>query len=251
MIEAGEKRVKVESVSYSVSGLSYRGELVYDDSVRMQRPLLLVAPNWLGVTKDVIERAKTLAGTRYVAFVADMFGEGKGPKGTENPMEFLKPFIEDVAETRRRIVAAFETMTKEAIARGIGDDKRRAALGYCFGGSNVIELARAGADVQAVVSVHGVLATPAPAKKGDIKAAILVLHGAADPISPKAHRDMFEAEMDATGARWYALTFGNVVHAYTDVGVNNPPVAVYSEPATRHGYALTHAFIDDAFGGRL
>jgi len=243
--------VRVESIKYSVSGLACSGELVYDDSVKTQRPLLLIAPNWLGVTKDVTERAKTLAGTRYVAFVADMFGEGKGPKGTENPMEFLKPFIEDVAETRRRIVAAFETMTKEATARGIGDARRRAALGYCFGGSNVIELARARADVQAVVSVHGVLATPSPAKKGDIKAAILVLHGAADPVSPKSHRDMFEAEMDASGARWYALTFGNVVHAYTDVGVNNPPVAVYNEPATRHGYALTHAFIDDAFAGRL
>jgi dienelactone hydrolase len=243
--------VKVESIKYSVSGLACSGELVYDDSVKTQRPLLLVAPNWLGVTKDVIERAKTLASTRYVAFVADMFGEGKGPMGTENPMDFLKPLIEDAAETRRRIVAAFETMTKEATARGLGDAKRRAALGYCFGGSNVIELARAGADVQAVVSVHGVLATPAPAKKGDIKAAILVLHGAADPISPKAHRDMFEAEMDATGARWYALTFGNVVHAYTDVGVNNPPVAVYNEPATRHGYALTDAFIEDAFAGKV
>jgi dienelactone hydrolase len=243
--------VKVESVKYSVSGLGCSGELVYDDTVKSQRPLLLVAPNWLGVTKDVIERAKTLAGPRYVAFVADMFGEGKEPKGTENPMDFLKPLIEDAAETRRRIVAAFDAMTEEAVARGVGDAKRRAGIGYCFGGSNVIDLARAGADVQAVVSVHGVLATPAPAKKGDIKAAILVLHGAADPISPKAHRDMFEAEMDAAGARWYALTFGQVVHAYTDVGVNNPPVAVYSEPATRHGYALAHGFIEDVFAGKL
>jgi dienelactone hydrolase len=243
--------VKVESIKYSVSGLACSGELVYDDSVKTQRPLLLVAPNWLGVTKDVIERTKTLAGTRYVAFVADMFGEGKGPKGTENPMEFLQPLIEDAGECRKRIVAACETMTKEAVARGIGDAKRRAALGYCFGGSNVIDLARAGADVAAVVSVHGVLATPAPAKKGEIKAAILVLHGASDPVSPKAHRDMFEAEMDAAGARWYSLTFGNVVHAYTDVGVNRPPVAVYDEPATRHGYALAHAFIEDAFAGKL
>jgi dienelactone hydrolase len=234
-----------------VSGLGCRGELVYDDTVKTQRPLLLVAPNWLGVTKDVIERAKTLAGSCYVAFVADMFGEGKGPKGTENPMEFLKPFIEDAGRTRGRIAAACETMTKEAEVRGIGDIKRRAAIGYCFGGSNVIDLARTGADVQAVVSIHGVLATPAPAKKGAIKAAVLVLHGAADPISPKAHRDMFEAEMDAAGARWYSLTFGHVVHAYTDVGVNNPPVAVYNEPATRHGYALAHAFIEDAFAGKL
>ena len=243
--------MKVETVKYSASGLACSGALVHDDSVNTQRPLILVAPNWLGVTQDVIGRAKTFAGNRYVAFVADMFGDGKGPKGTENPMEFLKPLIEDAAETRRRIVAAFDAMTKEAVARGIGDAKRRAALGYCFGGSNVIDLARTGADVQAVVSVHGVLATPAPAKKGDIKSVILVLHGAADPISPKAHRDMFEAEMDAAGARWYSLTFGNVVHAYTDVGVNNPPVAVYNEPATRHGYALAHAFIEDAFAGRL
>ena len=95
-----------------------------------------------------------------------MFGDGKGPKGTENPMEFLTPFIEDVADTRRRIVAAFDAMTSEAVGRGIGDAKRRAAIGYCFGGSNVIDLARAGADVQAVVSVHGVLATAEAGQEG-------------------------------------------------------------------------------------
>ena len=243
--------MKVESIKYSVSGLACSGEFVYDDSVKTQRPLLLIAPNWLGVTKDVIERAKTLAGTRYVAFVADMFGEGKGPKGDENPMEFLKPLIENAVESRRRIAAGFDTMVQEAGARGMGDTKRRAAIGYCFGGSNVLDLARTGADVQAVVSVHGVLATPMPAKKGDIKSAVLVLHGAADPVSPKAHREMFEAEMDAAGARWYALYFGNVVHAYTIPEANSPPVAKYDEPATRHGYTLAHAFIEDAFAGNL
>jgi dienelactone hydrolase len=244
--------VKVDYVNYSVSGLSCRGALVYEETIERQRPLLLVAPNWLGVKSNIIERAKTLAVDRYVAFVADMFGEGKGPKGNENPMEFLGPLINDAAETRRRITGALEAVTKEASVRGIGDVTRRAAIGYCFGGSNVIDLARAGADVAAVVSVHGVLATPMPAaRKGEIKAAVLVLHGAADPISPKGHRDMFEAEMDATGARWYSLVFGNVAHAYTDVGVKNPPVAVYDEPATRHGYALAHAFIADAFAGKL
>jgi dienelactone hydrolase len=90
-----------------------------------------------------------------------------------------------------------------------------------------------------------------PARKGEIKAAVLVLHGAADPVSPKAHRDMFEAEMDAAGARWYSLIFGNVVHAYTDAGANHPPVAVFDEPATRHGYRLAHEFIADVFAGRL
>jgi dienelactone hydrolase len=166
-------------------------------------------------------------------------------------MEFLKPLIENAVESRRRIAAAFDTMVQEAGARGMGDTKRRAAIGYCFGGSNVLDLARTGAEVQAVVSVHGVLATPMPAKKGDIKSAVLVLHGAADPVSPKAHRDMFEAEMDAAGARWYALYFGNVMHAYTIPEANSPPVAKYDEPATRHGYTLAHAFIEDAFAGKL
>jgi dienelactone hydrolase len=81
--------------------------------------------------------------------------------------------------------------------------------------------------------------------------ACLVVHGAADPIAPKAERDAFEQEMDAAGARWTMLTFGGVVHAFTDVGVNFPPVAVYNEPATRHGYNLAHGFITDAFAGKI
>jgi dienelactone hydrolase len=243
--------VNTESIKYSAGNLSCRGELIYDENAKTQRPLMLMAPNWLGVIEPAIEVGKMLAGEGYVVFVADMFGEGKGPKGDENPMEFLKPLIENAVESRRRIAAAFDTMVQEAGARGMGDTKRRAAIGYCFGGSNVLDLARTGAEVQAVVSVHGVLATPMPAKKGDIKSAVLVLHGAADPVSPKAHRDMFEAEMDAAGARWYALYFGNVMHAYTIPEANSPPVAKYDEPATRHGYTLAHAFIEDAFAGKL
>ncbi|HEY2386298.1 MAG TPA: dienelactone hydrolase family protein [Candidatus Binatia bacterium] len=243
--------MNVETIGYSVSGLACSGRLVHDPASDPRQPLLLVAPNWRGVTADVVERAKELAAGRYVAFVADMFGEGNAPKGTENPLEFLAPLMNDPAETRRRIVAAFDAMSREAERRGIGDVGRRAAIGFCFGGSNVLDLARAGADVQAVVSVHGILATSLPATKGTVKAAVLTLHGADDPISPKAHRDALEAEMNAAGARWYALTFGRAVHSFTDVAANNPPISKYDEPATRHGYALAHGFIADAFAGRL
>jgi dienelactone hydrolase len=237
----------VESIFYSVSGISCRGALVWDESVRAPRPLLLMAPNWRGVIKPAIETAQMLAGEGYVVFVADMFGEGNGPVGTENPMEFLQPFMSDVAGRRRRIAAALDTLTREADRRAIGDISRRAAIGYCFGGLNVIELARTGADVQAVVSMHGTLTTSQPAKPGEVKAAVLAVHGADDPIAPKAERDAFEAEMTAAGARWALLTFGGVVHAFTDPQENNPGVAVYDESATRHGYALAHAFIADAF----
>jgi dienelactone hydrolase len=240
----------VESIFYSVAGMSCRGALIWDEGVKAPRPLLLMAPNWRGVIKPAIETGQMLAGEGYVVFVADMFGEGNGPVGTENPMEFLRPFMSDVAGMRRRIAAALDTLTREADRRAIGDISRRAAIGFCFGGLNVLDLARTGADVQAVVSMHGTLATPQPAKRGDIKAAVLAVHGAADPVAPKAERDAFEAEMTDAGACWALLTFGDVYHAFTDPQANTAGVAVYDEPTTRHGYALAHAFIADAFVGR-
>jgi dienelactone hydrolase len=241
----------VESIFYSVSGISCRGALIWDEGGKATRPLLLMAPNWRGVIKPAIETGQMLAHEGYVVFVADMFGEGNGSVGTEDPMEFLRPFLADVPGMRRRIAAGLDTLTREADRRAIGDISRRAAIGFCFGGLNVIDLARTGADVQAVVSMHGTLATPEPAKRGDIKAAVLAVHGAADPVAPKAERDAFEAEMTQAQARWALMIFGNVVHAFTDPQVNMPGVAVYDEAATRHGYALAHAFIADAFAGRL
>jgi len=241
----------VESVFYSVSGIGCRGALISEDGAKGTRPLLLMAPNWRGVIKPAIETGQLLAHEGYVVFVADMFGEGNGPVGTEDPMTFLQPFMADVPGMRRRIAAALDTLTREADRRAIGDITRRAAIGFCFGGLNVLDLARSGADVQAVVSMHGTLVTPQPAGRGDIKAAVLAVHGAADPVAPKAERDAFEAEMNEAGARWALLTFGHVVHAFTDPAANIPGVAVYDEAATRHGYALAHAFIADAFAGRL
>jgi dienelactone hydrolase len=239
-----------EEVNYSIGGATHQGQIIYDKSVK-GAPLLLVAPNWRGVSPENIAIGERHASAGYVVFLPDMFGVGKGPKGTENPMDFLAPFIEDVAGTRRAIVGAFDAMTAEAGKRGIGDAKRRAAVGYCYGGANVLDLAREGADVAAVVSIHGVLATAKPAAKGAIKAKVLVLHGAADPVSPKQHRDMFEAEMDAAGARWMLLNFGGVVHAYTDPGANMHPVAKYDEPASRYTSVMLDSFITDAFIGKL
>jgi dienelactone hydrolase len=243
--------MKVETVNYSVSGLNCSGQLVYDETSRARRPLLLMAPNWLGITPGATEVARMLAGDRYIVFVADMYGEGGKPTGKENPMEFLGPLMKDATETRKRIVGAFDTMVKEGEKRDLGDKGRCAAIGYCFGGANVLDLARAGANVAAVVSMHGSLGTPMPAKKGEVKAAVLVVHGAADPIAPKAERDALEKEMDAAGARWVMLNYGSVVHAFTDEHANMPGVAVYYEPATRQGYALAHTFIADAFAGKL
>src|SRR5262249_38751602 len=151
---------------------------------------------------------------------------------------------------RRRIAAALDTLTRKSDRRAIGDISRRAAMGFCFGGLNVLDLARTGADVQAVVSMHGTLTTPQPAKRGEVKAVVLAVHGAADRVAPRAGRDVLEGEMRAAGACGALPTFGDVSPAFPAPQANVPGRAVYDEPATRHGYALAHAFIADAFAGK-
>src|SRR2546423_6384532 len=183
----------VESIFYSVSGLSCRGALVWDEGVKAPRPLLLMAPNWRGVIKPAIEAGQMLAHQGYVVFVADMFGEGNGPVGTEDPMEFLRPFMADVSMMRRRVAAGLETLTREADRRSIGDISRRAAIGFCFGGLNVLDLARTGADVQAVLFNHRTPATPHSCQRRDIKAAGLAVPGAPGPGAPQAERDALYA----------------------------------------------------------
>jgi dienelactone hydrolase len=141
-------------------------------------------------------------------------------------------------------------MIAQAKKRNLIDD-RRAAVGFCFGGGNVLELARDGADLAAAVSIHGDLKTALPAGKGTIKAPLLVAHGALDPVAPTADRDAFEAEMIAAGAKWQMVIFSGVLHAYTDQGADVPGVAAWDEPATRQTYALTDQFLADAFAARL
>src|SRR5262249_28298335 len=126
----------VESIFYSVSGLSCRGALVWDEAVKTPRPLLLMAPNWRGVIKPAMDAGQMLAEGGSVVFVADRFGEGKGPRGTENQMEFLGPSMSDGGGRRGRIAAALDPLTREADRRAIGDITRRAAVGFCFGGLN-------------------------------------------------------------------------------------------------------------------
>src|SRR5256885_16272788 len=140
----------VESIFYSVSGLSCRGALVWDDGTKAPRPLLLMAPNWRGVIKPAIETGQMLAQQGYVVFVADMFGEGNGPVGTENPMEFLRPFMSDVAGMRRRIAAALDTLTRATDRPAIGDITPRAAIAFSFGGFHSLGPAPTGTHCPAV-----------------------------------------------------------------------------------------------------
>jgi len=242
--------MKSQTIDYPMGAMSGEGVLVYDETISGRRPALLMAPDWLGVTDRAVERAKLLAGERYVVLVADMYGKGVRPVNFAAAPAHANPLREDAVEQRRRVRAAYDALIGEGSRRNL-IDQRRAAIGFCFGGGNVLELARDGADIAAAVSIHGDLKTTQPAVPGAVKAALLVAHGAPDPVAPKADRDAFEREMDAAGAKWQMLLFGGALHAYTDVEANMPGVAAWHEPAARQTYTLAHQFIADAFAGRL
>jgi dienelactone hydrolase len=242
--------MRVEQVTYGLGEKKYSGALVYDETITRPRPALLMCPNWMGVRQQAFDRAALLAQDRYVVFVADMYGEGIRPKDFGEAAALANPLRDDPAEARGRVRAAYDTFLRLGRQRGLIDE-RRAAIGFCFGGGNVLELARDGVDLKAVVAIHSDLKTKSPARPGDIKAALLVIHGTPDPVVPKADRDAFEAEMDAVGVKWQMLLFSGILHAYTDEDSNMAGVAIYDEPASRQTYALTHSFIADAFAGRL
>jgi dienelactone hydrolase len=243
--------VAVERIHYQAGNVACNGALGYDERVSGIRPLLLISPNWLGVTEDAIKRAGVMVGSKYVAFVADMYGGGKIAAGPPEAGPLADGLRADAPERRRRIGAALDTLRSESSKRKIGDLKRQAAVGFCFGGGNVLELARAGADVQAVICLHGDLLTPQPAKPGDIKAAVFVMHGSKDPVVPKKDRDSFEAEMEAAGAKWQMLVFGGLLHSFCEAETNMPGIACYDRGAALQCFTMIDNFATAAFEGKL
>ena len=243
--------MKVERINYQAGSVAANGALIYDENTNGRRPLLLISPNWLGVSEAVIKRAGDMAGGKYVVFIADMYGGGKVANGPQEAAPLANGLRADAPERRRRISAALETLRKESDKRDIGDQSRQAAAGFCFGGGNVLELARSGADVKAVCCLHGDLLTSMPAKAGDIKAAVCLMHGGADPVVPKKDRDTFEAEMEQSGAKWQMLVFGGLLHSFSEAESNVPGIGQYDPGAARQCYNMVDDFVTAAFGGKL
>ena len=241
----------VETIKYQAGNVMAHGALVWNDKITTRRPLLLVMSNWLGVNDTIIKRAQKMAGDKYVAFVGCMYGEGKTAEGPPESQDLMMAVRSDRVEGRKRVNAALQTMIAEADKRGIGDSSKKAAVGFCFGGGNVLELARSGADLDAVVCLHGDLATTMPAKKGDIKAAIFVIHGSKDPVAPKADRDALEAELDGAEANWQLLDFGGRLHSFSEEETDMPGFAKYHPGAAHQTYRMLDDFIQDAFAKRL
>ena len=242
----------VERIEYQAGNAACNGALVYDEKVSGRRPLLLMVPNWLGVTDDCHQaRGDRWRATNMWPSSPTCMAAARSQPARRNPQTLANGLRADAPERRARIGGALDALRAESDKRKIGDLKRQAAIGFCFGGGNVLELARTGADIQAVICLHGDLLTPLPAKPGDIKAAVCVLHGSQDPVVPKKDRDIFEAEMEASGAKWQMLVFGGLLHSFCEIESDVPGIARYDAGAARQAFNMIDDFATAAFAGKL
>lgn len=238
--------VKTQDVKYTVDNAEYVGFLAFDDANDAKRPAILIAPEWIGVNNYARGRAKQLAAMGYVAFVFDPYGGGKNAADPKQASEWSGALKADRPELRKRITAGLETLKKQDRV----DGQKIAAIGYCFGGTTVLELARSGADILGVVSFHGALNAPMPAKAGDLKAKILACHGAVDPFVPPAEVAAFEKEMQDAKADWQLISYGNAVHSFTNPAAKGQvPGAQYDEKADKRSWQAMIAFFAELFGG--
>jgi dienelactone hydrolase len=211
MATAGYGKIVTEAVSYRQDNTELEGFLAYDDSVKGKRPGVLVVHEFWGLNKFAKDRAEKLAAQGYVAFAVDMYGKGKVTENREEAVA-LASHVRGTPLMRERARAGLKVLAQNSRV----DPQRLAAIGFCFGGTAVLELAYSGADVRGVVSFHGGLTAPKPEDMNHIKASILVLHGADDPLVKQEDISAFQEAMRQAKADWQMILFGGTVHSFTN-----------------------------------
>jgi dienelactone hydrolase len=231
-------KVKTEKVVYESNGTKMEGVLAYDDSIKKPAPGILVFPEWMGNGPFTEARAKELAALGYVALAADVYGQGVHAKDAKEAGELAGKYKGDRKLMRERAQAGLAFLTSQ---KRVNKDKV-AAMGYCFGGTVALELARDGAPLLSVVSFHGGLV--APVKATTMAPKILVLHGGDDPYVPMPEVIEFQDEMRKAKADWQFISYGNTVHSFTnpEAGNDNSKGAAYNEVSTKRAWNEMKAF---------
>jgi len=233
--------IQTKTVEYQQGDTTLEGVLVYDDAVKSKRPGVLIVHQWMGLTDYEKHRAEMIAQLGYVAFCADIYGKGIHPKDTSEAGALAGKYKSDRALLRARVSAGLNTLKKSDLV----DASRVAAIGYCFGGTTVIELARSGADITGVVSFHGGLDSPTPADGKNIKCKVLACHGADDPFETAKDLAAFQDEMRQANVDWVLIKFGGAVHSFTQpmAGNDNSKGAAYNERADRRSWEAMKLFL--------
>ena len=233
--------MKTEEINYSYDQINYKGFVAYPD--KDKAPLILIAPSWAGRDEFVKDKARELAQEGFVAMAIDMYGEAKVGSSTEENQSMMTPLVEDRDKLKGIVNAALEAGKQLDEV----DNSKVAAIGYCFGGLVVLDLARSGSNVRGVVSFHGLLMDSEISENG-IKSKILVLHGERDPMVPLAMVDEFQKEMTQAGADWQLHSYGNAYHAFTNKEANDPNLGTqYNKDADRRSWKSMMNFFEEIF----
>src|SRR5208283_1342427 len=242
---SAEAAVQTKKVAYKHGALECQGFLAWDDAVQGPRPGVLVVHEWWGLNDYAKQRAEQLAKLGYIAFAADMYGEGKVAAHPKEAGEMAGKVRASVEDWRQRALHALEVLKSQPQC----DKTRLAAIGYCFGGSTALQLAFSGADLKAVASFHGALQTPTDAEVKQIKAAILVCHGADDSFIPAAAIKGFRDALDKGGAKYDFVAYPGAVHSFTvaDADKHGNPGMKYNKAADEDSWKRLQALLAEKF----
>jgi dienelactone hydrolase len=245
---AAKAQIKTQFVDYKDGSLSCKGFIAYPANLTKPSAAILIFPEWWGQTDYPRSRAQQLAQLGYVAFCADMYGNGKTADDAAGATALSKPFYSDRSLMRTRAAAALSALVNNSIAPV--DPAKVVAIGYCFGGTNALELGRSGANLAGIVAFHAGLSTPNPDDAKNIKGRVLVLNGGDDAFVKPSEREAFEKEMRDANVDWVLVDLGGAVHAYSnpEADKHNIPNIKYNEKADKRSFQMLKDFLSDLFG---
>lgn len=211
-----QAKVVTKSIQYTDGEVALEGHLAWDDSIEGKRPGVLVVHEWWGLNDYARGRAEQLAKMGYVAFALDMYGKGKVTGHPQEAGKWAGMIRENVDAWQKRALAGLEILKKHEMV----DRQRLAAIGYCFGGATVCQLAYSGAPLKGVVSFHGSLPAPEADDAGQIEAKLLICHGAVDPFIPEERIDKFQDALEDAGVDWQMIYYAGARHSFTNPGAD-------------------------------
>jgi dienelactone hydrolase len=236
---AGE--LVTREVEYRHGDVVLEGYVAYPKDAKGKLPGVLICHQWMGHSSYERMRAEETARLGMVAFALDIYGKGVRPKDVPEAAKLATGYKNDRGLLRARALAGLEALRKVELC----DVSRIAVMGYCFGGTTALEVARSGAEISGVISFHGDLSSPSPEDARKIKAKVIAFHGADDPFVPAAQVAAFEEEMRKAGIDWQLVVFGGAVHSFTlkEAGSDNSKGSAYNEKADLRSWEMYKGFL--------